>query len=319
MWRRRRTTWRWSTWSWVRYGFSSSPASLERMREVIQRRHVLRQKGRGRKKKKRKKRKLPKGSSPRSLPASRGSHSEIWTSFPWFFLVFGVWVLPDESWIIELLGDDFFDVSVFYPQLGPILDTRTCVSLRVNWDGPLYLAVACSPLSVPEEYSFAVFLGDDSRIRRIQPLLGLTVDTCIVSLLTAWIFHVFLRGFTRILRVVSRPALPVVIPGSGLRKAGFTGDFAPRAISLSVLWPRCFGIIAGVDQPRQLCSGMCKAWFAGMYTSCAVSLLPFSQALMPWQYGRYGREGQFVSETVINFLVVAQRLFPLVLTFQKTK
>ena len=54
----------------VRYGFSSSPASLERMREVIQRRHVLRQKGRGRKKKKkRKKRKLPKGSSPRSLPA----------------------------------------------------------------------------------------------------------------------------------------------------------------------------------------------------------------------------------------------------------
>ena len=70
-----------------------------------------------------------------------------------------------------LSGEDFFDVSVFYAQLGPILDTRTCVSLRVIWDGPLYLAVACSTLSVPEKYSFAVFLGDDFRIRRIQRFL----------------------------------------------------------------------------------------------------------------------------------------------------
>ena len=53
----------------VRSGFSKSPASLERMREVVRRRQVLHQKGRGRKKKKRKKRKLPKGSSPRSLHA----------------------------------------------------------------------------------------------------------------------------------------------------------------------------------------------------------------------------------------------------------
>ena len=52
----------------VRSGFSKSPASLERMREVARRRQVLHQKGRGRKKKKRKKRKLPKSSSPRSLP-----------------------------------------------------------------------------------------------------------------------------------------------------------------------------------------------------------------------------------------------------------
>ena len=34
--------------------------------------------------------------------------------------------------------------------------------------GPLYLAVACSTLFVPEEYSYAVFLGDDFRICRIQ-------------------------------------------------------------------------------------------------------------------------------------------------------
>ena len=32
--------------------------------------------------------------------------------------LFGVWVLPDESWIIGFLGDDFYDVSVFYAQLG---------------------------------------------------------------------------------------------------------------------------------------------------------------------------------------------------------
>ena len=53
----------------VRSGLSKSPASLERMREVARRRQVLHQKSRGRKKKKRKKRNLPKGSSPRSLPA----------------------------------------------------------------------------------------------------------------------------------------------------------------------------------------------------------------------------------------------------------
>ena len=50
----------------VRSGFSKS----ERMREVVRRRHVLRQKGRGRKKKKRKRRKLPESSS---LQSSRGA------------------------------------------------------------------------------------------------------------------------------------------------------------------------------------------------------------------------------------------------------
>ena len=44
---------------------------------------------------------------------------------------------------------------------------HACVSLRIMGDGPLYLAVACSTLSLPEEYSFPVFLGDDFRIRRI--------------------------------------------------------------------------------------------------------------------------------------------------------
>ena len=61
--------------------------------------------------------------------SSRGSHSEIWTSFLWFFLVFSVWVLPVESWVIGFLGDGFYIVFVFFALLGP-MDTRTCVSLR---------------------------------------------------------------------------------------------------------------------------------------------------------------------------------------------
>ena len=44
--RRRRRTRRWSTWRWSVSGFSQSPALLERMKEVVRRRQVLRQKGR---------------------------------------------------------------------------------------------------------------------------------------------------------------------------------------------------------------------------------------------------------------------------------
>ena len=87
---------------------------------------------------------------------ARGSHSEIWASFLWFFLVFGVWVLPVERWIIGFLGDGFFDVSALYAQLGPILEhahasvyaTFGWFLLLVVFYGPLYLAVACSALFV---------------------------------------------------------------------------------------------------------------------------------------------------------------------------
>ena len=119
----------------VRSGFSKSLASLERMREVVRRRKVLHQKGRGRKKRKRKKRKLPKGSSPRSLPARavrtrKSGHlscGSCWCSVSGCCLT--------SPGLLGLLGHDFFDVSVLYAQLGPILDTRTCVSLRDIWVG----------------------------------------------------------------------------------------------------------------------------------------------------------------------------------------
>ena len=52
----------------VHAGFHKSPALKERMREVMRRREVLRQKGRGRKKKKRRKRRTPRTSS---LPSRR--------------------------------------------------------------------------------------------------------------------------------------------------------------------------------------------------------------------------------------------------------
>ena len=154
----------------VRSGFSKSPASLERMREVVRRRQMLHQKARGRKKK-RKKRKLPKGSSPRSLPARavrtrKSGHLSCGSSW---CLVSGCCLTSPG--LLDYWETTFFDVSVFYAQLGPILDTRTCVSLRVIWDGPLYLAVACSTLSVPEEYSFVFLLGDDFQIRRKQRFL----------------------------------------------------------------------------------------------------------------------------------------------------
>ena len=48
----------------VHDGFHKSPALTERMREVMRRRHVLRQKGRGRKKKKRRKKRLPRSPRP---------------------------------------------------------------------------------------------------------------------------------------------------------------------------------------------------------------------------------------------------------------
>ena len=117
----------------VRARFHKSPALLERMQEVVRRRQVLHQKGRGRKKKKRKKRKLPKCSSPRSFPArpvrTRGN-LDIFPVVPAGVRCLGFACRVLDYWIF---GDGFYDVSVFYAQLGPILDTRTCVSLRDIW------------------------------------------------------------------------------------------------------------------------------------------------------------------------------------------
>ena len=98
-----------------------------------------------------------------SFPSVPLSHPEIWTSFLWFLLVFGVWVLLVVSWINGFLGDGFYDVSVLYALLGPSVDTRSCVRLRdiwkISWSlyGPLYLAVPCSTLFVLEEKSSSIF------------------------------------------------------------------------------------------------------------------------------------------------------------------
>ena len=111
-----------------------------------------------RKRKKGRRKRLPKASSSLLRPV-RGSRSEIWTSFLWFFLVFGVWVLPDVSWIIGFLEDDFY--------------THMRQSTR-HLSGILRpLVVSGSRLfgAVLEEFSYVDFQGDDFRIHRTQRFL----------------------------------------------------------------------------------------------------------------------------------------------------
>ena len=78
----------------------SATSHTVRLREVMMRMHVLRQKGRGRKKKKRRKKKLPKASSSRSSCASHAARTRISgrsSTCPFFLAVlFGVMVLPEE-------------------------------------------------------------------------------------------------------------------------------------------------------------------------------------------------------------------------------
>ena len=71
----------------VHEGFHKSPALTERMQEVMRRRHVLRQKGRGRKKKKRRKRRTPRTSS---LPSLRRPRRRLrrWHAPGWFSSAF---------------------------------------------------------------------------------------------------------------------------------------------------------------------------------------------------------------------------------------
>ena len=70
----------------VHAGFHKSPALKERMREVMRRREVLRQKGRGRKKKKRRKRRTPRTSS---LPSRRPRRRlRRWHAPGWFSSAF---------------------------------------------------------------------------------------------------------------------------------------------------------------------------------------------------------------------------------------
>ena len=71
----------------VHAGFHKSPALRERMQEVVRRRHVLRQKGRGRKKKKRRKRRTPRTSSRSSLCRAR-RRPRRWHAPGWFSSAF---------------------------------------------------------------------------------------------------------------------------------------------------------------------------------------------------------------------------------------
>ena len=104
----------------VRYGFSSSPAS-ERMREVNQRTHVLRQKGHGRKKKKKRKKRLPRSSRPRLV--SRYCLKSA--------------LAPRTAW--------FYSGYMFLPRSRRLLGSISALSLREGgpWLLRSILAVTC--------------------------------------------------------------------------------------------------------------------------------------------------------------------------------
>ena len=154
----------------VRYGFMSSPAS-ERMREVIQRRHVLRQKGRGRKKKKKRKKRLPRSSRPRLprtdwffsgymfLPRSRRLLGTISALFqreggPWLLRSILAASCPYGS----LQAQDARHLGRYGPEGHLCRDTEFASVARAvrTWKPGLsashwYLAVTCSVLVLPAE------------------------------------------------------------------------------------------------------------------------------------------------------------------------
>ena len=106
-------------------------------------------------------------------------------------------MLPDVNWFIGFLGDDFNDVSALHASLGPSVATRTCVSLWDNWKisvvfrRPLVSGSRLLTLSVPEEYSYAVFWEMTSEYAVFNSLLGSTVDTYLRQSTEAWGFHAF--------------------------------------------------------------------------------------------------------------------------------
>ena len=155
----------------VRSGFHKSPALLERMREVVRRRQVLRQKGSGRRRRRRRRR----GRSDFlallvlawCLGAAWGVHGLVPVSYALLGFTVDTRSCVGPGGSLGRIPHDFY-VKV---ALGPHLETwtfhtprylaRTCLvpvaleehrkigvfwvtSTRFYFDGPLYLAVTCS-------------------------------------------------------------------------------------------------------------------------------------------------------------------------------
>ena len=95
--------------------------------------------------------------------------------------------------------------------------------------------------------------------------------------------------------VDSRPALPVVIPGSGMCKADFTGDFAPRDVFLPVVKPKMRCIMAIFDQKDSFLAVACArpvSLVFSLRTLCSLLLFTGPDAL---HHGRYGQSAWMVS------------------------
>ena len=90
--------------------------------------------------------------------------------------------------------------------------------------------------------------------------------------------------------------------------AGFAG-IAPRAVFLPVVYrPEMLGIVAVMDQKDSyalfLGSGMCKAWFAGIFPLALCSSCGSCPDAL--HHGRYGPEGQLRGEILADMVPVVQ-------------
>ena len=239
----------------VRTASHDSPAVVERLREVVRWRHVLRQKGRGRKKKKKRKKRLPRSPRPHLVSGcclrSTGARLRLPRT---------AWLAVDSS---SCLGPGGF--------LGRI--PRIFFVMVEDWTfyEPLYLAPTCSVPVTPEEHIRPFVFGSHLFGVRLwstglfMALSGDFPDGFRIQLLLVqhWFHvHVSLRRLLGwyVLAGVARHDTPHaglhVVDNSGM--AGFAGSGASRAVSFGVgrpaarsAWPvwirrtsRCVGFLA---------------------------------------------------------------------------
>ena len=178
--------------------------------------------GRRRKRKKRRKRKAPRCALLR-FPRARAVRSWKSEHIPAPCLWQSLCCLRSTGMLVLFLGDDFMvapavsgsTVDTYLRQstvafgrdasgkcrciLRFVWSVRGYILMRqfprllVRWCfyGPLYLAVVCSTLSVPEEYNTWIILGDDFRMDAVFiSLLGSSVDTSLRQFTEAFgVFH----------------------------------------------------------------------------------------------------------------------------------
>ena len=145
------------------------------------------------------KRKLPKPSSPRFLPARavrtrKSGHPSCGSS----------WCSVSGCCLTSPGLLDYWETTFSMFPYSTLSLVRFWIHAHASvyasfGTAPLYLAVACSTLSVPEEYSFAFFWEMASGFV-VFSASRFDSGYMYCQSTRAWIFHVEIRGFTRFLR-----------------------------------------------------------------------------------------------------------------------